>query len=204
MTIKKELGKGKSGYSYIVMLGDKELVLKHMHYEPCEYYSFGDSNKVKLEVDAFKKLKDCNILIPKLITYDIERNYLIKEFIDGEVASQTIAKNKITDQIIGQLFEIFHRAKKAGINIDYFPTNFVIKNNHLYYIDYEYNPYTSKWDLLNWGIYYWANSDGFKESLSNGNVDLINDSTKIGIPIKKPFEETVANWKRDFDIKPAE
>lgn len=186
------------------MFGEKELVLKLMHYEPCDYYSFGDSNKVRLEVNAFHKLKGCNILLPELLSYDIERNYLIKEFIDGEVATQTISKNKITDQIIEQLFEIYRRVKNAGINIDYFPSNFVIKNEQLYYVDYEYNPYISKWDLPNWGIYYWANSDGFKEYLSNGNINLINDSTKIGIPIKKPFEEKVANWNRDFDINQTE
>jgi TP53 regulating kinase and related kinases len=198
--IRKELGKGKSGYSYLAELDKKSYILKVMHNEPCEYYSFGDKNKVLLEVNDYHKLKTCGILLPKLITYNAETNYLVKEFIDGQIASQMIAENQISETILKQLFDIYHCAKNYKINIDYFPSNFVIKDNKLYYIDYECNPYIPKWDLPNWGIYYWANSEGFKEYLRDGNITMINDSSGMGIPIKKPFEEKVFNWIRQFDI----
>lgn len=38
----KLLGKGKGGYSYLVTDGARKLVLKQIHYEPCDYYQFGD------------------------------------------------------------------------------------------------------------------------------------------------------------------
>ncbi|MBO7698544.1 MAG: hypothetical protein J6S38_05880 [Erysipelotrichaceae bacterium] len=41
------LGHGKGGYSYLALSGDKEVVLKQIHHEPCDYYSFGD----KLEAE---------------------------------------------------------------------------------------------------------------------------------------------------------
>jgi len=32
-------------------------------------------------------------------------------------------------------------AEKTGLNIDYFPTNFVVKDNLIYYVNYECNQY---------------------------------------------------------------
>ena len=55
----------------------------------------------------------------------------------------------------------------AGINIDYFPTNFVVNNDHLYYIDYECNDYMEEWNFENWGIKYWSQTEEFKEYLKN-------------------------------------
>lgn len=40
--VRKLLGKGKGGYSYLVTDGEKEYVLKQIHHEPCDYYQFGD------------------------------------------------------------------------------------------------------------------------------------------------------------------
>lgn len=42
---------------------------------------------------------------------------------------------------ITQVREMADAAKKAGLNIDYFPTNFVVKDNLIYYVDYECNQY---------------------------------------------------------------
>ena len=38
----KLLGKGKGGYSYLVTDGTQQYVLKQIHHEPCDYYTFGD------------------------------------------------------------------------------------------------------------------------------------------------------------------
>jgi len=191
------LGKGKSGYSYLTKHESKYYVLKIMHDEPCPYYSF-DKNKVELEVEAYIKLTDCNILIPELICYDLENDYLIKEFINGETASEIIAQDQVSDPIIQQLFKIYHQVKNAGLNIDYFPTNFIIKEQQLFYIDYECNPYATEWNLPSWGLYYWANSSGFKNFLSTGDSTFINESVNNGIPIKKPFERKVSAWIKNM------
>lgn len=50
-----------------------------------------------------------------------------------------------------------------NINIDYFPTNFVVQNDELYYIDYECNDYMDEWNFENWGIRYWSKTDTFME-----------------------------------------
>ena len=163
--IVKLLGKGKSGYSYLAETESKKYVLKIMHYEPCPYYSFGDMNKVIIEVGAYYKLRRFGFPIPRLVDFDADKNFLIKEYIDGNTAIDLIAKNEITESIISQLFDL---AKSNGVNIDYFPSNFVINKDKLYYIDYEFNPYMQEWNLTNWGIYYWANREGIKEFLHSG------------------------------------
>ena len=35
------LGRGKGGYSYLVRRDGEEYVLKQIHHEPCDYYTFG-------------------------------------------------------------------------------------------------------------------------------------------------------------------
>ena len=44
----------------------------------------------------------------------------------------------------------------AGLNIDYYPTNFVPCDGMLYYIDYECNTYMEQWDFEHWGAQYWT------------------------------------------------
>ena len=51
------LGHGKGGYSYLAEREGRQAVLKQIHHEPCDYYSFGNK---------------------------IEAERLVKEFIEGE------------------------------------------------------------------------------------------------------------------------
>lgn len=198
--IQKQLGKGKSGYSYLAEHKNQNVVLKIMHDEPCEYYSFGDNNKVDLEIIAYHKLQKCGLPMPGLLNYDAENNFLIKEFIDGIIASELIANDQISDSIIQQLFKIYHVVKSAELNIDYFPTNFIIRKQKLFYIDYECNSYSSQWNLPNWGLYYWANSQGFKQYLLTGDSSFVNESQDSGIPIKTLSDTRVATWIKRYDI----
>ncbi len=56
-------------------------------------------------------------------------------------------------------------AKKAGLNIDYYPTNFVVQDNLIYYVDYECNEFSEEWNFENWGIKYWTRTKEFKAVL---------------------------------------
>ena len=147
------LGKGKGGYSYLAKVNDKEYVLKQIHHEPCDYYQFG--NKIDAEKNDYQRLLDAGIRIPKMIDIDMENETIIKEYIDGDVISDLINDNRSVKEYIPQLQEMARLAKLKGLNIDYYPTNFVCKNGVLYYIDYEYNSYMDEWSLENWGIKYW-------------------------------------------------
>jgi tRNA A-37 threonylcarbamoyl transferase component Bud32 len=151
--IERLLGKGKGGYSYLAKANDKEYVLKQIHHEPCEYYHFG--NKIEAEKNDYQRLLDAKIRIPKMIDIDMEKEIIIKEYIEGDVIADLIKEKRSVKEYIPQLKEMARLAKDKGLNIDYYPTNFVCKNGLLYYIDFECNSYMDEWNLENWGIKYW-------------------------------------------------
>jgi len=147
------LGKGKGGYSYLAKAEDSEYVLKQIHHEPCEYYKFG--NKIEAERHDYQRLLEAGVRIPKMRDIDLEQEIIIKEYIEGEVISDLIQEGRAIEKYIPQVEEMARLAKEKGLNIDYYPTNFVVRNGLLYYIDYECNSYMDEWSLENWGIQYW-------------------------------------------------
>ena len=46
-SIVRLLGHGKGGYSYLAERAGQRVVLKQIHHEPCDYYTFG--NKIEAE-----------------------------------------------------------------------------------------------------------------------------------------------------------
>ncbi|MDP4176152.1 MAG: hypothetical protein Q8933_19385 [Bacteroidota bacterium] len=200
ISIIKPLGKGKSGYSYLAEMENRLVVYKLMHNEPCPYYSFKD-NKVKLEVKAYEILKQIGIRIPRLISYDEDKAYLIKEYIEGKNGIEWLAFEAMDEEIISELFEMSFRLKGNKLNIDYFPPNFVIGQDGLYYIDYEVNPYDERWSLEKWGLYFWANRKGMAEYHKDGNWMHIIEDPDNGLPPKEPFEKTIKDWIVRFGFK---
>lgn len=191
--VTRYLGKGKSGYSYLMENGHNRYVLKKMHDEPCPYYQFGES-KTKAEIHAYETLSAVGLKVPDLVEYHLDAEFLIKEFIDGQTGAHYIADREVPDRVIQQLFEMANLLREHDLNIDYFPTNFVVRDDEVFYIDYEFNRYDPAWSLENWGLYYWANSDGMRTYLVSGDPLAINQRTDSGIPIKTPFVEKVQAW----------
>lgn len=156
------LGKGKGGYSYLVEdENNNRYVLKQIHHEPCDYYTFGD--KIQSEINDYKTLSQIPILVPKMIDVDIKNERILKEFIEGETIYSLVLKNEMKDDYIVQVKDMCKKLYKNNLNIDYFPTNFVVQDELIYYIDYECNEYMDKWNFENWGYEYWYKSNKFME-----------------------------------------
>ena len=77
--IRKLLGHGKGGYSYLAVSGGKEYVLKQIHHEPCDYYQFG--NKMEAEKRDYDRLKKTGIRMPEMIDFDEDAERIVKEYI---------------------------------------------------------------------------------------------------------------------------
>lgn len=155
-TVLHLLGKGKGGYSYLAKRDDSLVVLKCIHHEPCDYYTF--DNKMESELRDYKTLKQVGINIPTMLAYDKEREIIVKTYIDGPTIKEAI-DNKIDISKYIQIAKRFAKlAKQNGINIDYYPTNFIITGETLFYIDYECNLYDPRWDFDHWGITHWRTS----------------------------------------------
>lgn len=157
----KLLGKGKGGYSYLAEKEDNQYVLKQIHHEPCSYYTFG--NKIEAERNDYQRLLNAGIRIPKMVDIDIENERIVKEYIDGETIFEMVKNDISVVPYLKQIRQMAQTAKSAGLNIDYFPTNFVVQNGIIYYIDYECNNYSDEWNFENWGIKYWSKTPEFLE-----------------------------------------
>ena len=71
------LGKGKGGYSYLVTDGTAQYVLKHIHHEPCAYYTFGD--KLRSELRDYETLRKLGIPMPRLLEVDTRQERIPEE-----------------------------------------------------------------------------------------------------------------------------
>ena len=155
LTIEKLLGRGKSGYSYLAECGHERYVLKALHHEPCDYYTFGD--KFASELAAYEALTALNVPLPRLIASDRGRELLLKEYIDGPTKLELAKCGRLEPRHIDLVRALANRLRLSNINIDYYPSNFIERHGALYYVDYEFNEYMERWSFDVWGEQYWRN-----------------------------------------------
>ena len=192
LEIKQHIGKGKGGNSYLAKFENRQVVFKEMHYEPNDTYTF-ESDKLQSELRDYKILKSVGISMPNLICHNDKKQFLIKEYINGQTIAEIIAANSLKDVHVKQMFYMCRLLYAQNLNIDYFPPNFVVENDILYYIDFECNKYMEEWDFENWGIYFWANSNGMAKFLETGNHQYLSENAK---PHKQGLEQAVARLLR--------
>ncbi len=157
----KLLGHGKGGYSYLVTDGKMQYVLKQIHHEPCDYYQFG--NKIESEKRDYERLKKIGIPMPQMYEIDVQEERILKEYIKGDTIFDYVLRNEVKQDYVEQMRKMCVCLYDSNTNIDYFPTNFVVQEDKLYYIDYECNDYMEEWNFENWGIKYWSQTKEFLE-----------------------------------------
>ena len=155
----KLLGHGKGGYSYLVTDGEKRYVLKQIHHEPCDYYQFG--NKMESELRDYERLKKIGIRMPEMFEADLQNERILKEYIEGDTIFDYVLRNEVKKEFVEQMQEMCVCLYAANTNIDYFPTNFVVHNEEIYYVDFECNDYMEEWNFENWGVKYWSKTPEF-------------------------------------------
>lgn len=158
-SILKLLGRGKGGYSYLAERDGRRMVLKQIHHEPCAYYQFG--NKIEAEIRDYDRLQRIGILLPKMLDVDKDNERIIKEYIDGDTVYEMVLEDRLPATCLEQVRAMCGPLYAANINIDYFPTNFILQDGALYYVDYECNEYMEEWNFENWGVKYWSKTPEF-------------------------------------------
>jgi len=159
----KLLGRGKGGYSYLALDGERKVVVKQIHHEPCAYYQFGD--KLAAELRDYHRLREIGIPMPELLDTDAEAERLVKQYIEGPTAFELVRDGALPACCLEQVRRMCALLYPAGLNIDYFPTNFVLQGGTLYYIDYECNSYMEQWSFEQWGVKYWSRTPEFLQYL---------------------------------------
>ena len=81
------LGKGKGGYSYLVSDGGTQYVLKQIHHEPCDYYTFGD--KLQSELRDYAKLKNAEKELTRQIELGENELHYLKSVLEELNRAQT-------------------------------------------------------------------------------------------------------------------
>ncbi len=182
----RELGRGKSGISWLVKCAGVERVLKLIHHQPNSFYRF-DADKLGCELDAEQRLRRLGVPMPELLSYSVDKDWLLKEYIHGEDAPELIAQDRVPQECFAQLAELHRICRDAGLNLDWFPANFVLRDKRLYYIDYETNPYSEEWNFPNWGLWYWLNASGFARWLQDGRGEHLNQD-QSGHPLREGLQ----------------
>ena len=191
--VKNFLGKGKSGYSYLVEFGEQLAVLNKIHHEPCSVYCFGP-DKLEVQLRDYHILQALGIPMPRLFAYDLEREFLVKEYIEGPSLAQMLACKEIPFRFFRQMIKICESAYASHWNLDYMPQNFIVHKGYIVYVDYECNPYDWKWDFEHWGIYFWLNQKGMRRFMETGDYGYISVD---GWPVKTAdIEERVLKMKK--------
>ena len=147
------LGKGKGGYSYLVQKNSQFYVLKQIHHEPCDYYSFG--NKIEAEYNDYNRLINTKLSVPRMIDIDFGNERILKEYIEGPDIATLVKKKLMKENYYSQIEEMAQMLKEQNLNIDYYPANFIVQNDKLYYIDYECNSFMEQYSYHTWGKQYW-------------------------------------------------
>ena len=148
------LGHGKGGYSYLAECDGRSYVVKKIHHEPCDYYAFG--NKIEAECRDYQRLRNIGIRMPEMIDVDRNEEIIVKQYIEGETVSDMLERGISAEKLLPQVREMAETAGKNGLNIDYYPTNFVVSDGMIWYVDYECNEYMEEWNFENWGSKYWS------------------------------------------------
>ena len=102
-----------------------------------------------------------SLTIPKMIEIDEKNERILKEYIDGPTIYELVLNDRMEERYFSQIKEMCGKLYPLNLNIDYFPTNFVVQNGKIYYIDYECNNYMEEWNFENWGIKYWSKTPEF-------------------------------------------
>lgn len=160
-TILKLLGKGKGGYSYLADGGGRQVVLKQIHHEPCAYYQFGD--KLASELRDYEKLRALGVPMPVLLDVDRAQERIVKEYIAGDTIYALVLRDEMRADYLDQMRALCAVLYAAQTNIDYFPTNFIVRDGLLWYVDYECNDYMDEWNFENWGVKYWSKTAEFEQ-----------------------------------------
>ena len=112
------LGKGKGGYSYLAESDGKQFVVKQIHHEPCDYYSFG--NKIEAELRDYERLRKAGIRIPQMCAADTGAERIVKEYIEGPTVMEMVQTGVPVEPYLAEVRDMAAKAMAAGLNITRF------------------------------------------------------------------------------------
>ncbi|MCM1325360.1 MAG: phosphotransferase [Bacteroidales bacterium] len=138
-SVVKMLGKGNGGYSYLVKDGIGKYVLKQIHQELCDNAPF--DSRIEEEIRDYMKLKSIGIKMPAMLDIDTKEERILKEYIEGQTIYELMLRDKIEPSYLKQIQQMCALLHEAAPYMECFPTQFVVRDKEIYYVDFECNDY---------------------------------------------------------------
>lgn len=142
-----------------------------------KYAIYFFKNGFEETISKLKKIQKCGIAIPKIIANDKIEKILVREYFEEPNAFEVISKGELPEIYYKELFSIYRFCRFSKINLNYLPENFVLRGNKLYYLSDEIKDYEVKFNLENWGIYYWLYGEVLVNRLKANGYQI--DKTRI-------------------------
>ena len=133
-------------------------MVKQIHHEPCSYYQFGDKLQSELR-DYTLTLSALGIPMLRLLAVDEAQERLVKQYIPGPTVLEQLQTGTLPPQAEEQMRALCRLLYPAVLNIDYFPTNFILGGwRALRMCITSAIRYDAQWDFSHWGSRYWADT----------------------------------------------
>ncbi len=184
----KELNQVSNGKFFLYDRNNELVVIKELS----QKIDSEGEYEIDKELFSYERLKALDLYTPKLLGYNRENNIVIKEYLEGKDLLGIIRDESLTRDNYIELLRYSELLNSDNLNIDYFPANFILKEDKLYYVNYKVFPYSEELNLRNWGIYYWINNEGIKRYMESGDEYFINVNNE-----KRPVITEELNKKRD-------
>ncbi len=147
--------KGEESFIYLVtdLTGQGRWILKQVIRTEGEGVDFPD--RLQCDVDSYNRLVKLGIKMPQLYEVDVNRRIIAREFIVGPSLAYYIQSSGMKPEYKEQVQAMSDIARENGLNIDFDPSNFIVRDGIVYYVDYESEPYKDERSFEKYGLKLW-------------------------------------------------
>lgn len=145
---------------------------------------------------ALEKISTSGVKSPKLIAIDRKNGFAVSEYIDGQLMTDYLSSNDMTDPLYEQLFKNAYYAKLNHMTLAYEPDKWMIYNNELYYIYPMFIIYQKEKDLAEKYIRLWFNTKELANFMANCGVSYDKSRIKDDFSTNKSIVLTTCKYYR--------
>ncbi len=147
--------KGEESFIYLVtdITEQGRWIAKQMIRAEGEGTDYPD--RLQRDIDSYNELTRLGIRMPQLYETDMNSRIMTREFIVGPSLAYYLQSNNMKEEYKDQVMAMSKILRENGLNIDYDPSNFIVRDGMVYYVDYESEPYTEERSFENYGLKLW-------------------------------------------------
>lgn len=171
--------------TYKVQRKKKVGILKQFVKGSTEFYNFNE---------LYKRLKIANVRMPKVFVIDRKNESVVFEYLEGETVLDKLLKEDLEDTIFSEIFEQDWLARYEKITLNFYPENWLIINNKLYYTAFTFfDGVDDKNSFEKYYIRFWFFTKDFVKHAESLNKQVDKSRLKDEYQINKDMVLTTIN-----------